>query len=216
MSSFSLKILAIIFMLIDHIGFMFFPNLNILRAIGRLALPLFAFQIGIGFKNTKSKEKYIFRMIIFTLISQYPFWLFAKTVIPNIDFSLNVGATLTLGLLALYCIEKFKNKFLKILIPLLIIAVAFFVPMDYGWYGVLTIILFYIFNQNKVLTFSTYLATLLSYMTYKNSLFAWPSIFSLIPIFMYNGQKGKNIKYLFYIFYPLHMLILVGVYNFLY
>lgn len=155
-------------------------------------------------------------MIIFTLISQYPFWLFAKTAIPNIDFSLNVGATLTLGLLALYCIEKFKNKFLKIIIPLLIIAIAFFVPMDYGWYGVLTIILFYIFNQNKVLTFSSYLATLLSYMTYKNSLFAWPSIFSLIPIFMYNGQKGKNIKYLFYIFYPLHMLILIGVYNFLY
>lgn len=216
MSSFSLKILAIICMLIDHIGFMFFPNLNILRAIGRLALPLFAFQIGIGFKNTKSKEKYIFRMIIFTLISQYPFWLFTKTAIPNANFSLNVGATLTLGLLALYCIEKFKNKFLKILIPLLIIAVAFFVPMDYGWYGVLTIILFYIFNQNKVLTFSTYFATLLSYMTYKNSLFAWPSIFSLIPIFMYNGQKGKNIKYLFYIFYPLQMLILVGVYNFLY
>lgn len=216
MSSFSLKIIAIICMLIDHIGFMFFPNLNILRAIGRLALPLFAFQIGIGFKNTKSKEKYILRMIIFTLISQYPFWLFAKTAIPNIDFSLNVGATLTLGLLALYCIEKFKNKFLKIIIPLLIIAIAFFVPMDYGWYGVLTIILFYIFNQNKVLTFSSYLATLLSYMTYKNSLFAWPSIFSLIPIFMYNGQKGKNIKYLFYIFYPLHMLILIGVYNFLY
>lgn len=215
MSSFSLKIFAIICMLIDHIGFMFFPNLSILRAIGRLALPIFAFQIGIGFKNTKNKEKYILRMIIFTLVSQYPFWLMLTAKIPNSSFTLNVGATLTLGLLCLYSIEKIENKFLKVLVPLLILAISFFIPMDYSWYGVLTIILFYVFDKSKILTFSSYFITLLSYMAYKNSFFNLTAILSLIPIFLYNGEKGKNAKYLFYVFYPLHMLILVWIYNFI-
>lgn len=213
MSSFSLKVLAIIFMLIDHVGFMFFPNLSILRTIGRLAFPTFAFQISIGFKNTKNKEKYILRMIIFTLISQYPFWLMTISKIPDSQFTLNVGATLTLGLVCLYCIEKFQNKFLKVLLPLLILAISFLIPMDYSWYGVLIIILFYIFSKSKILTFSSYFITLLSYMIYKNSFFNLPAILSLIPIFLYNGKKGKSAKYLFYIFYPLHLLILVWIYK---
>lgn len=214
MSSFSLKMLAIICMLIDHVGFIFFPNLSILRVIGRLAFPLFAFQIGVGFQNTKNKEKYIFRMIVFTLISQYPFWLMLTTKIPNSSFTLNVGATLTLGLLCLYAIEKIENKFFKVLVPLLILTISFFIPIDYSWYGVLTIIIFYIFRNSKVLSFSSYFILLVSYMAYKNSLFNLPAILSLIPIFLYNGQKGKNTKYLFYVFYPLHLLILVWIYNF--
>ena len=77
MSSFTLKILAIIFMTIDHIGFILFPKIDILRVIGRIAFPIFAFQVGISFENTKNKEKYILRMLIFTIISQIPFHIFA-------------------------------------------------------------------------------------------------------------------------------------------
>ena len=91
MSSFTLKILAIIFMTIDHIGFTLFPSNLLLRYIGRLAFPIFAFQMGNGFYHTKNKEKYIFRMLIFTVISQIPFWLHLTSAIPNHEMRLQLG-----------------------------------------------------------------------------------------------------------------------------
>lgn len=75
MSSFWIKIIALITMLIDHIGFAFFPENLLLRIIGRISMPLFAFQIAVGFDKTKSREKYIIRMLIFALVSQIPFGL---------------------------------------------------------------------------------------------------------------------------------------------
>lgn len=83
MSSFALKILALITMTIDHIGFAILPQVSILRMIGRLSFPIFAFQISVGYKNTQSKEKYIFRMLLFTLVSQIPYQLIIQSVFPR-------------------------------------------------------------------------------------------------------------------------------------
>lgn len=97
MSSFALKILALISMTIDHIGYIFRPqHYSIYRAIGRLAFPIFAFQTGIGFSKTKNKKKHILGMIIFSIISQYPFYLSLKIASPTETYTLNVGVTLTL------------------------------------------------------------------------------------------------------------------------
>ncbi len=79
MSSFWIKIIATITMLIDHIGFVLFPENILLRIIGRVSMPLFAFQIAVGFEKTKSREKYILRMLIFALVSQIPFSLMYDT-----------------------------------------------------------------------------------------------------------------------------------------
>ena len=121
MSSFSLKLLAIGLMFIDHIGFLLFPKISILRYFGRLAFPIFAFQLCIGFDNTRSKEKYILRMLAFTFISQLPFWFFIKTAVPNHTPLLNIGATFTCALVALYCIDKIDKNWLKCLSVFLII-----------------------------------------------------------------------------------------------
>lgn len=208
MSSFWLKFLACILMLIDHIGFAFFPKIAILRAIGRLAFPIFAFQASVSFDKTKNKEKYISRMILFTVVSQIPFFLLRKISLVNAKPMLNIGATLTCGLLALYCLDKIKKPWLKYISVALIILISIVVPMDYKWYGVIIIIIFYIFRKEKYGIAIFYPIVLMSYCFYKNSTFNLPAIGAIIPIFLYNGKKGKSAKYWFYAFYPLHMLIL--------
>ena len=70
MSSFFLKIFALFFRIIDHVGFIIFPNNIILRAIGRLALPLFAYQMAVGFFHTRNKTKHIIKLLIFAIICQ--------------------------------------------------------------------------------------------------------------------------------------------------
>lgn len=209
MSSFTLKILAIIFMTIDHVGFILFPKINILRVIGRISFPIFAFQTGISFEKTKNKEKYILRMLIFTIFSQIPFNIAIQAGAPGYPHFLNIGATLTCGILALYCLEKFENKILKYTSTLLVILLGVFIPMDYGWIGILTIIVLHYFKKDKLFA-SVSFATLVSInCIVKNSSFNLPEIIALIPILLYNGKKGPNVKYLFYIFYPLHLIILV-------
>lgn len=213
MSSFILKILACIFMLIDHIGFLFFPKQILFRIIGRLAFPIFAFQISIGYEKAHSKEKYILRMLIFTIVSQIPFYLQHKYGNNN-DVILNVGATLTCGLLAIYCLDKIKKPWLKYISIGLIILLSIVVPMDYKWYGVLMIIIFYLFRNDKLGIGVFYSLLVISYCHINNSIFNLPAIYALLPILLYNGKKGKNIKYFFYAFYPVHMLILVLIYSF--
>ncbi len=211
MSSFMLKLIGIISMIIDHVGFIIYPQYKILRYIGRIAFVIFAYQIGVGFSHTKSKEKYILRMIIFSIISQYPFYLALKAGNPSTSFELNVGATFTFALLALYCIEKIDNKILKYITVLVIIALSCYVPMDYGVYGILTVIIFYLFKDSKILMSACYSLLLLSYCSIKNSTFNLPAIFALIPICFHNGKKGPNMKYLFYIFYPIHFLVILYI-----
>lgn len=211
MSSFALKILACFLMLIDHIGFALVNNKLLLRAIGRLAFPIFAFQTSIGFDKTKNKEKYIIRMLLFTIVSQLPFYLFRNSVMNDGKLILNIGATLTLGLLSLYCIQNIKKPFLKYASILCIILISIIIPMDYGCYGVFMIILFYIFKDNKIIMSAEFSILVIMYCIFKESYLALATLYSLVPILSYNGQKGKNAKYLFYAFYPIHLLVLYFV-----
>ena len=206
MSSFALKILAIIFMTVDHVGLLLFPSVRILRAIGRLAFPIFAFQIGIGFKHTHSKEKYILRMILFTLISQYPFALFLEAA--KISPILNIGATFTLALLALYTIDKFKKSWIKYPILIIIACIAAYVPMDYGLIGVLIVISLYFLNQEKIIGIASFISLEIINCAINKSLFSLPATLAIFPILLYNGKKGPSLKYFFYIFYPAHLLII--------
>lgn len=209
MSSFALKILAILTMTIDHIGFLLFPQLTWLRAIGRLAFPIFAFQIGIGFRNTKNKKKYIVRMLLFAIISQIPYHLALQAAIPGYPIRINIGATLTCGLLALYCLENINKKWLKYVFTTFIILLGTYIHMDYGSLGILMIIVLYYFEIDKIFSTIFYIVVVISDCLIDNSTFSIPQIFALIPMFLYNGKKGKNIKYLFYAYYPLHLIILV-------
>lgn len=211
MSSFLLKILGILLMTIDHIGIMLYPANAYFRMLGRVAFPIFAFQTTESFKYTKSKEKYIWGLLIFTIISQIPYWLFLKTAVPSVDFSLNVGATLVIGSLCLYVLENIKNIPLKSLLVPLLIAFSYFIPMDYGFFGVIMIVMLYLFKDKKILSTSTFFLLIALYCYFKESVFELPALIALIPILLYNKRRGPKAKYLFYIFYPLHFLIILGI-----
>ena len=119
MSAFTLKIIAVITMFIDHIGYIVYNGkIPYLNFIGRLSFPIFAFQISEGYIHTKNLKKYFFRLFLFAIISQFPFMLFDSLFID--EFYLNVFFTLLLGLLSIFIYDKLNNKLIGIIISVLI------------------------------------------------------------------------------------------------
>lgn len=218
MSSFVLKIIAIITMFIDHIGYAIFGHFSFFNYIGRIAFPIFAFQISEGYIHTKNLKKYSFRLFIFALISQIPFMLFHSII--STDFYLNIFFTLLLGLACIYIYDKSKYKFIAILFSIVVALIAEFSHCDYGFYGVAIILLFYIFKSNItkasiafiLATTIKYIIPIIKYGFYYQYLYLL--ICTLIPIIfisLYNGKKGKDTKYLLYLFYPVHLLLIYGI-----
>lgn len=214
MTNFTLKIIALVTMLVDHLGYTFFHKFTFMNYIGRLSFPLFAFMLTEGFIHTKSLKKYFSRLLIFAIISQIPYMLFLKTIVNT--FSLNILFTLLLGLLALTIYDKTKNKFLGFLFVIFCAIIAHYLPFDYGWFGIAIIFIFYIFKKNKLLMSICFtIAALINYFysfisTLKMEYFfiLLFCLLSLIPINLYNEKKGRDTKYFLYIFYPLHFIFL--------
>ncbi len=218
MNNTTLKIIAIISMLIDHIGAILFPEITVLRIIGRLAFPIFAFLVAQGYEHTSDKKKYILRMFIFALISEIPFdvGFFGQYFYFGHQ---NVLVTFTLALLILTIKDNEKySPLIKNLLTLFLAGLSIIINSDYSIYGIIMVLAFYYYRKNLKIAFiivaavNVYLG--LSYSgifrgafnpRYVTQAFA---VFGLIPIMLYNGKRGAKIKYLFYAFYPLHILIL--------
>lgn len=209
----SLKWIAIITMLIDHIGaFILEPYMlgntisdkNIMitiipRLIGRLAFPIFTFLLVEGYMNTRNLKRYIFQMGIFALISEIPFDLASHGVILEFSYQ-NVFFTLFIGLFTIALFDKFKEmKHIKWLILISGMVIATILKTDYSSIGIVIIFVFYYFHDNKVSRNITIAPLLLLQIT---------AILALIPIELYNGKRGKQNKFFFYIFYPAHLIIL--------
>lgn len=217
MSSSTLKIIACLSMLIDHIGVVLLPEIFLLRIIGRLAFPIFAFLIVEGYFHTKNISKYLFRLGVFAIVSELPFDLtFWNTWL---EFGhQNVFFTLFIGLAAvwLYDIYKDNNKALAIAFFIVFATMSVLLKTDYNIFGVLMIFGFYQYHEKRMAIFLWLLiinGTLV--MLYASassiSIESIAQLFAVVSlgfIFNYNGKKGLNIKYFFYTFYPLHLLIL--------
>ena len=146
MSSFLLKIIACITMFIDHLGYVIFNGKSsFMNYIGRIAFPIFAYNISNGYTHTKNLKKYFLRLFSFALISQIPY-TFYHNMISN-SFSLNIFFTLFLGLLCITLYDKMKNKIIALLLCFEIGLVAQASYCDYGFFGVAIILLFYIFRN---------------------------------------------------------------------
>ncbi len=225
-----LRIFGMLFMLSDHLWASVIPGNNWMTYLGRLTFPIFAFMISEGYIHTSNVKKYIFRLLGFALISEIPFNLFysGSWVDP---FHQNVMFTLLYGLLAITLVDKIKkNRDVKTIIKsaLLILVLCFaakFTFVDYGFYGFLTVVMFYVFRDFPFAWVLQLVAmVLMNWILFKGEVkpveifgtvteiptqaFA---VFSLIPIWLYGGRKGKSSKimqYGFYAFYPVHMLIL--------
>ena len=217
-----LKYIAIITMIIDHIAFAFIPSSNpiysICRFFGKLTAPIMCYFLAEGYNYTSSKMKYGLRLFIFSIISQFAFSLaFYNTLF---ILKLNMIFTLLICFLILLCYDKIKNKLLKVFSIILLIIVSYF--SDWGIFAPLWVLGFYIFKGKitvQVISYyiSTILAIVFKYILIKNisfnSLLIYFGLFLFIPfMYLYNGQKGNNSKFnkwFFYIFYPLHLLIIM-------
>lgn len=215
MTSFALKIIALITMSCDHIGYVVFHQYTLMNLIGKIAFPIFAFQISEGYNYTKNLKLYFFRLFLFAIVSQLPFMLFLSSFTPNY-LTLNIFFTLFLGLLAITIFDKSKNKLLGCFSVIVIILISELLDCDYGWFGTSIIFLFYYLKNNKVMmniaiiivTLIKYISVFLSTVNIFYIYMMLFSCFSLIFINLYNGRKGKNIKYLLYTFYPVHLMLL--------
>lgn len=227
MSAFVLKIIACISMLFDHTGYLVFGKASFFNYIGRLAFPIFAFQITEGYIHTKNLKKYILRLFIFALISQIPFMIFNKLFFDR--FEVNVLFTLLFGLICIVSFDK-HNKIFGIFVTYILAFIAEKLSFDYGAYGVVIIMLFYLFRNNLGLkSLAFVLATLIHYFlaiipyglntfvrifTTINavSIYTICTALTIILIMLYNGKKGRSIKYFLYLFYPIHLLVISGLY----
>lgn len=228
-SSFGLKIIACLTMLIDHIGGIVvywnidFANLandyslyliyTITRMIGRISYPIFAFLIVEGFIHTKNFKKYTLRMFIFALLSIIPYNLAFGRRVFNIEYWNNfifgnVLWTFLLGLILMYLLKIVEEKRYKKLIEFglysiltaVFMIVAYMIKCDRRHWGILVIALFYIFRDRR------WKQALTSIVSFRDQ--AIVSHLALIPILLYNGKRGRDIRYFFYIFYPLHLVVL--------
>lgn len=215
MSSFVLKIIALTTMFCDHLGYCIYGKLSWMNYIGRLSFPIFAFQISEGYIHTKNVKKYFLRLLIFAFISQIPFNMYEYAL--NIPLCINVFFTLLLGLLTIFVYDKANNKIWGLLLMILLSGIAEYFSFDYGAFGVIVVFLFYLLKENKlIMSLSFILSIAINYFmkmclygfNLKYILLALCAMFSIIFICLYNNKKGPNIKYLLYIFYPLHLLIL--------
>ena len=216
-----LKLIACVSMLIDHMAGHVFKGMDwayyvfsqighyeitpyfIMRSvIGRWAFPLFAFLIVEGFLHTHDRKKYGMNLLGFALISEIPFNL----VHANRFFwpVQNVFFTLFLGYLGLCVIERYKEDFknlTKYLVPLFLLSIL--LRADYGCIGFGFILMLYLLRENKLLM------SIVGTGALPSTIF---SGIAFIPIWFYNGERGfvrgRVLKYAFYAFYPVHLLVL--------
>lgn len=238
LTSNKLKIIAIILMILDHIGYYFVSYISketfdILRFFGRMAMPVFAFLIVQGFFHTKDIKMYMFKLFITATIFQgllFGLGIINHVYVPNfyivINTYLNILYSFVLSLIILWLIDKkdiLKNKWLNNILKIvgisLVVLVYFLVDLELGLRVPVTILGFYIAEKIKRSGKSTELSQVVMLITlvlalfadYKNLQFNLPSVLSLFVISLYNGERGKKNKWIstaFYVFYPLHHVIL--------
>ena len=227
LNTFQLRLMAIIFMFIDHYGAVIHPTEMSYRIVGRLAFPIFAYLLANGYRHTRNKWKYLIRLSFCALLSEVPFDLtFGQSYGLNWDHQ-NIFFTLALGLTALMVYDKTRlqssdvlvrdsqmikeEKKLSLLGLILVLAIGFLADLintDYGMIGVVSIFIFYLLDQKQI---NIILTAALLFVVYFSSYLQLYAIFALLIISCYNDQPGPSnffLKWFFYLFYPLHLLFL--------
>lgn len=219
MPIFIIKLIAIFFMLVDHIKYALPSCYNEFTLyFGRIAFPLFAFCIVQGYIHTHDLKKYFKRLLIFGIVSEIPYLLFnSLPLLQRVE--VNVMITFLLALIALELYEFVGGSWKGFLCIVTLASCAEFLKTDYGAFGVFLVFSFYVFRDSKWKTLllgttvisCKYLHRILflrvGFTEY--SIKNW--ICTLIPLFiilLYNGKRGPKLKWFFYIFYPLHLLVL--------
>lgn len=216
LSNNALKIIAMVSMLIDHIGYIIFPQYQLLRIIGRIAFPIFAYMIAEGCFYTRNRKKYLLMIAGLGIICQL------VATIATGSLYQNILITFTLAIATIFAIDNFlkKKKMPSFLLMALTVAGVIFISyiapvifeeqgftVDYGIWGILLPVFVY-FSPTKALKifFTALILAIRIFLVGKLQLFA---LLAVPFLMLYNGKRGKlNMKYVFYIFYPAHLAII--------
>ena len=227
-----LKILAVISMTVDHIALTFLSEDSILyyvmRLFGRLAAPIMTFLLTEGYRHTRSRKKYFRRLVIFAGISQpiYFLFVFGRPQQNLLEYLThwNVMMSLAIGLLIMMLFDSRIRSCTSIVLLGCLISLAHFCDWSYlipAW----TIIFFCYYKRNnrKMIILYDLASVTLQALVYAKQFdsfahfsFQYGTLFALIPIWMYNGQRGnvrheKLNRWFFYVFYPTHMVVLLVI-----
>ena len=216
----TLKLFAITTMLIDHTGAAVVgtilnrgalrtmdPELyrtlstlyRMMRGVGRLAFPVFCFLLVEGFFHTRSVQKYCERLFIFALISELPFDFALKSGVPFWDKQ-NVYFTLLLSLICIWMLDELRERpVLQLCAMASCMYLADALKTDYNFKGVFLVAILYLFHDYRIYQCAAGAAAI-----------AWEDYapLSFILCYFYNGKRGLKLRYLFYWFYPGHLIIL--------
>lgn len=202
-----IKLIAILTMFIDHLGLLVFPEYIFLRIIGRIAFPLFAYQIGISCLNTSNPRKYIFRIATFALVLH----ALEAVISPYFpSYNLNIFFTLAIGALAIITFLN-KHYFLSL-------SILFILPylleqllnrsLDYGMYGVLLIFFSFLARKNIPMLITTFILLNAYFIMTGGSYLQAYSLLALVFILRPFSLNFTIPSIAFYLFYPLHFVLL--------
>lgn len=236
----TLKLIAMVTMLIDHVAATILVRImqqqglemyimggstepisilyTVMRLIGRLAFPIFVFLLIEGLEHTRNQWNYLLRLVLFAIVSELPFDFAMNLDMEQIMAgqllewgSQNVFFTLSIGLFAMIGIKAVQAAEIPLWIQIIgeigIAAVAmlaaYFLHTDYGEIGVLAIVVMYLLRKQRIAG-----VIAVCWILVFSSVLELTALFALVPIVKYNGTRGWKLKWLFYIFYPMHLLIL--------
>ena len=225
MSILFLKIIALVFMTIDHIGLFLLNNNQIFRFLGRIAFPLYSFILVQGFihvkDNKKKLTKYFVNLSIFAIITE-PIYNYIMNNGLTYFQSQNILFSLLTYLFAMLIYEKnsktITDKIVFLLLFFTICLLSEILFLNYGALGLCLTLGFYLIEKynclknNKTVSYLILLLIYTSLAVLKWKYIEVGALLSIIPIILYNYEKGyssKLLKYFFYIYYPLHLFILL-------
>lgn len=211
-----LKIMALVFMTVDHIGLILLPEYLILRIIGRMAFPIFAYMVAEGCRHTKSMGRYLGLMAGFAVVSQTVEFLATGSLYQSIF------ATFSLSILMVWLLQRATEKktpgtwlavlggvalvaFLTRVLPILLSGTDY--GVDYSFWGVMLPVVIY-FGKDRWRKLGL-AAIVLLLLARESHWIQYLALLTLPLLALYNGQRGKwKVKYLFYIYYPVHLAVL--------
>lgn len=228
-----LKVIAVITMTIDHMGYFLFPEIREMRIIGRIAYPIFTYLFALSFRYSGNRYKLLTRLLVFAVAGNALIYLAGESTFVNILF------LFVLGWFAFQAIESGIGPLFSLIAILFMAVLAEIFKVDYGAYGIFTLTIFYFFHNKKALQFGLF--SLLTFVfsfqwllsdsrywaslpqIFSNGFYSFTSYFpqvfavlALIPLAFYIYKAPKNKKalstqfnqYFFYFYYPIHFAIL--------
>ena len=230
----TLKIIAAVAMLIDHVGIMFFPGVAVFRIIGRLSFPVFAFMIAEGCRYTKNKLRYFTGIFVLAALCQLVYFIYNGDTYMSVlvTFSLSIITVYALGYLKECLFDKkirIEKKIISFLLLFVVVVAVWFLNMkltiDYGFFGCMLAPFAALLHPTKnncpawlkrldrpvIHALTMEIGVLFIAFSFGGRI-AYYALLSMLLLAFYSGKRGKaKMKYFFYIFYPLHLLLLEGL-----